>query len=310
MSSYDSQGRLRVVFSSGSTGGSSGISVYNTGSLIASGVTSINISSSFFTTTVTNVNNVVTISIDPRTIVGISGFKHDAAGTDAAYYFASDYNTLSGTNTGIQMIAVLYKVLYYDEPASLVSKYNTTTSQGWRMVSLGYNYAAQSCGYGETSVNDFARRDFGFPGEDKWILAVGCSDASGLYLYINGTSAGSVGPGIGAIVTNVPFMIGANGTSTTSGSANSGAGTVIISAVAINTASYNLFARNQYNFYKACYEAGDIVQDSSMDWHHIWSVKQNPPTSTSWPATVGNLNLLTTGSARLTLITDRYPHWL
>lgn len=300
---YDSNGRLKITLSG------SALNVYSTGTLVAQNVQSLNFSSSFFTTNITNTNNIVTVSYEPRTILGVSGFKHHSAGTDAAYYFAPNYNTLTGTNTGPWMVAVLYKVLFYDEPASLVSKYNNTTSEGWRVINLGYDYAAQSCGYGQTNVNNFARRDFGFPGEDKWILAVGCSDATTLYLYINGTNAASVNPGIGAIATNVPFMIGANGASAaTSGSATSGGGTVIISAVAINTASYNLFARNQYNFYRSCYNAGDIVQDSTMNWHHIWSVRQNPPTATSWPATVGNVNLITTGV--LTIITDSNVHWL
>lgn len=304
---YDSSGRLKVTFPGASS--SAGINVYNTGTLITAGAVGLNFTSSYLGTTITTANNIVTVSYDPRTILGVSGFKHSSAGTDGAYYFAPNYNSLTGSTTEAQMIAVLYKVLYYDAGASLVSKMDSDTGQGWRLVSHGYEYAAQSCGYGVTALNGYARRDFGFPGEDKWILAVGCSDSTTLYLYINGTAAASIFSPIGSVVNNVPFMIGANGTTAaTSGSENSGDGTVVIAAVAINTGSYNLFARNQYSFYKKCNEAGDIVQDDTMDWHHIWSVKQNPPNSSTWPATVGNIDLITTGV--LTFVTDSHAHWL
>lgn len=302
---YDSNGRLKITLS-----GSAGITVYNTGTLVTAGVSAINFSSSYLTTNIRNTNNILTVSYEPKTILAISGFKHDQTGVDAAYYFAPNFNSITGTNTGPQMIAVLYKVLYYDVPAALVSKYNSNTNQGWKMVSHGYEYAAQSAGYGPSVATTYARRDFGFPGEDKWILAVGCSDSTDIYLYVNGTQASTVANPLIAVVTDVPFMIGVNGNDfgTVSGSDNSGDGNIMISAVAVNTASYNLFARQQYNFYKKCHEAGDIVQDAAMDWHHIWSVKQNPPNATSWPATVGNLNLVTTGV--LTPVTDSNVHWL
>lgn len=309
MSNYDSNGRLKIIISSPTASSSpTGSNIYITGSLVASGITSLNFSSSFLIPSASNINNVVTVSYNPKPIYAVSGFKSDATAVDARFYYHPVYSVLTGSVSQNFMIAALFQQQYLGAGfATVVSKYDMLLSDGYYIMSPNGDYADDYIRVGHGTGGGTLERSLPFGTSGKWILAVASYDnlGSAMYLWVNGRYGGTIATRPD-FVDYVPFMIGACGDQNITSASRNADNSLLVSAVAINTASSNINDTDHFLFFRKCFEAGDIVQDSTMNWHHLWSVKQNPPGAT-WTAAVGNLNLTRTGS--LINITQSNPRW-
>lgn len=313
MSLYDSNGRLKITLSAPTSSTTSGVSIYENGTLIGSGITGINFidQGDSHATLATSGSTGVTVTFSHTPIMALSGFRSDLNGVTNVHYFAPNWSTLTGSTTQNFMVACLYKRKYHDVRADIVGK-GFEGTDGWNLVSPG-NDNANAAFKAQAGTLFSAERQFGFPGDDKWIFAVANYSPTDnyIYVYINGEYAAGVAWTVGSMNTTDPFVVGAQAfTGFVPSGSQFGSQAILISAVAMRTASMNLNYEDNYNYFQAVKEAGDIVGDSRFGWDHIWSVKRNTPGAT-WTAASGNINLIRHGTGSyLTIVTDSNPRWL
>ena len=311
MPSFDSNGRLRVTFagSSGSSA-SSGVSILQNDTLIATGITHINFadeSDNNFVVTLSG-SSGVTVKNMHTAIMALTGFQDSGKTGGADFYYAADYAFATGSTTQNFMVGALFKRKYSAAHAGVVTKYQLAANQGWYLSSPGNDFINPSVEAGRATGANVATRQLSFPsGDDSWILAIGVWDNTSpqIDLWINGQNAASTLFALNATSSAVPLIVGAFGTAGTSGSAR-GESTILISGVSIRTGAFVSSAEAHWQYYIECKHAGDLVQSSLMGWDHLWSVKQNTPGAT-WSPAVGSVSLIRTGS--LTVVTDSNPRW-
>lgn len=315
MSSYDANGRLKITLT-GATGstsastGSSGVSVYHSGALVLSNATSINFTELSGTGLIYSASisgsSGVSVSVKPMPVMAITGFHNTNTHGYGSYYFAPNYSSLpgGGSGTGVHMIAALWKRKHYDSDLNtLAGHYDWNSGVGW------YIYSVQTS-VGGTNLIGEGNVDVSFPAysNDKWILQISTYDGISFTFstFLNGQLHANGAAGDPGIVSTTPFIIGALGNSGATSGSRSGTPAVEIAAVAFCSSSINENLEDHIAYYNKCVAAGDIVQDSTMNWDNLWSVKQNAPGAT-WAPAVGSITLLRTGS--LAIVTDSNPKW-
>lgn len=309
---FDSNGRLKITLSAPTGSTSSGVSVYENGTLVSSNVTNINFidQDDSHATVATSGSTGVTVTFSHTPIMAVSGFRSDINGVTNAHYFAPNVSTLTGSTTVNFMVACLYKRKYHDVRADIVGKGYEGTD-GWNLVSPGNDNV--NAAFKAQAAITTTERQFGFPGDDKWVFAIAnySPPDNYIYVYINGDYAAGVSWTPGSMNTTDPFVVGAQAYTFVNPSGSQfGHPAILISAIAIRTASMNLNYQDNYDYFQSVKEAGDIVGDSRFGWDHIWSCKRNTPGAT-WTAASGSINLIRHGTGSfLTVVTDSNPRWL
>lgn len=304
---FNSSGSLKVSLSPTSSAGASPLTVIvsgSHGSVNASNVTTLTFSGSFLTAS-SPATDAVTIKYTSNApIMYLSGFRGSATESERNLYMVTSSGFFSGSE--IFMCSVLYSEAYHGNRTHLAGVSHGTFggANDWGIETFGNNGATNGTAGAFVDVHTIQKLG-GLPYCGKWFIFTMYKVGTEIGMYLNGGGGLVTTTLLGSDYlwsTDVSYSIGVANNGNMANSFPS-----FISAVALKTASFvPQDGKTIGEFHERVIRDGDIVQDSIMNWDHIWSVKQNTPGAV-WRDSVGAMHLNRSGT--LSILTESIPRW-
>lgn len=306
---FNNSGSLKVALTPTASAGASALTVRVSGTLgstSVSNVTSLTFSGSFLTASSPASNSMIVHYFPAAPIMYLSGFRGSASSSDQNLYIVTGSPGTAFSGSEVFMVSALYMESQYTEITHLagVAYDGYAIANNWAIISSGGEFSDAGSGTGYVDSHT-ATKLGGKPYCGKWHVITMFKVGTELGVYLDGggglTTANLVSWDY-PWITDVSFSIGVSHNGTAPGYFPG-----FIAAVALKTAS---FVPQLGPTFAAYHERvrldGDIKQDSTMNWDHIWSVKQNTPGAT-WRDAVGNFHLGLVGT--LSILTESNPRW-
>ena len=307
MTSFDSNGRLKVFLNSSTSSAGAPLAVRASSSMGIVSDTNVNtlvFSGSYMSASSPAAGQVIITCAPEAPIMYLSGFRGSSVESERNLYMV----TSSGFFVGAEdfMCSALYCVRWQDAMTHLAGNnagaYGSADS--WSLTDQGYNYASPTVGAEIAFVT--SQKTAAFPYWGKWHIATMYKSGTNLGVFVDeqGIAAAAGGAATPAWHTDISFSIGFSNNGDSGGAAVYAPG--LISAVALKTGSAVDSAGIIARFHRQVVLDGDIKQNTEINWDHIWSVKQNTP-GASWRDSVGSFHL--TRSGTLSVLTETLPRW-